>query len=157
MTAITSKPPSFHDATLLKLAREIAMDIRPIEAILETHAVPQSRWDEIQELPTFRSYLRQCLEEWNSATNTQERVRLKALSMVEESLPEFYARMHDQNENLPAKTELLKTIAKFAGVGGTVDTQGTGERLTVTINLGADQQLKIERDVTPQVIEGEAM
>lgn len=157
MTAITPKPPSFHDATLLKLAREIAMDIRPIEAVLETHGVAQSRWDEIQTLPVFQNYLRQCLEEWNSATNTQERVRLKALSMVEESLPEFYARMHDSGENLPAKTELLKTIAKFAGVGGAVETAGTGERLTVTINLGADQQLKIERDVTPQVIEGEAL
>lgn len=133
------------------------MDLRPLEDILVTHGVTQERWAEIQANPGFQSYLRQFVEEWQSATNTQERVRLKSLSMVEESLAEFYARMHDPNENLPAKTELLKTIAKFAGVGGQVDTGVSGEKLTVTINLGADNQLRIERDVTPQVIEGEAL
>lgn len=156
MAEITLSASSFNDTTMLKLAREIAMDIRPLEDILETHEIDQSAWMVISTHPQFQSYLRTCIEEWQSATNTAERVRLKSLAFVEEALPEFYARAHDPKENLTAKTEVLKTVARFAGVGGNVDHAVSGEKFSVTINLGNDQQLKIERDVTPQVIEGDA-
>jgi hypothetical protein len=141
---------------MLKLAREIAMDIQSIEDILKHHQVTDSQWEEIQQNPRFNSYLRGAVEEWQSATNTAERVKLKSMAFVEEALPEFFARAHDPKEPLAAKTEVLKTIAKFAGVGGSVDGALSGEKMIVTINLGADNQLRIERDVTPQVIDGEA-
>ena len=76
--------------------------------------------------------------------------------MVEEALPEFYARMHDPKEPLPAKTDVLKTIAKFAGVGGSdFNAAVGGEKLSVTINLGSDHQLRIEKEVTSKVIDHE--
>ena len=141
---------------MLKLAREIAMDIQPVEDILKHHEITGDQWEEIQQNPRFKGYLRGAVEEWQSATNTSERVKLKSMAFVEEALPEFYARAHDPKEPLSAKIEVLKTIAKFAGVGGSVEGALAGEKMIVTINLGADQQLRIERDVTPQVIEGEA-
>lgn len=158
MAAITQTSPSFNDVMLLKLAREIAMDIRPLDDVLVTHEVTPHEWAEIQSHPVFRSYLRSAIEEWNSATNTAERVRLKSLAFVEESLPEFYARAHDQQENLQHKIRVLEVVAKFAGVGGPMEGAVSGEKFTVTINLGADHQLKIEKDVTPQgnLIEGQA-
>jgi hypothetical protein len=156
MTANVGLPASNDEVVILRLAREIAMDIHPLEDILKRHEVTEGAWEDIQQNPGFKSYLRNAVEEWQSATNTAERVKLKSLAFVEESLPEFYARAHDPKEPLAAKTEVLKTIAKFAGVGGSVDGAVAGERMVVTINLGADQQLRIERDVTPQVIEGEA-
>jgi hypothetical protein len=157
MTEITSKESSFNDVILLKLAREVAMDMRDIPQILELHGVTQGEWEVISTLPRFQDYLRSSLEEWNSAANTADRVKLKSLAFVEEALPEFFARAHDPREALPAKVEVLKAVARFAGVGGSVDAGITGERLSVTINLGADQQLKIEKNITPQgnVIEGE--
>lgn len=157
MTAITKKEPSFNDVTLLKLAREISMDMRSVEEILELHEVSQEEWVVISIMPRFQSYLRQCIEEWNSAVNTAERVKLKSLAFVEEALPEFYARAHDPQESLNAKVEVLKTVARFAGVGGSVDSAVSGERLSVTINLGADQQLKIEKNITPTIIEGDML
>jgi hypothetical protein len=151
MAVLAVQQPSFNDSVLLKLAREIAMDIREIADILATYELDDAMWQEIQGNWTFKQYLRGAIEEWNSATNTQERVKMKALSMVEEALPEFYTRMHDKGESLQHKTEVFKTITKLAGLERTANDPGTGERLTVTINLGADQQLKIERDVTPKV------
>lgn len=151
MTAMTWQESSFNDAILLKLAREIAMDIRPIDEILKSYEVDTYAWDVIQQNFTFKGYLRGAIEEWNSATNTQERVRLKALAMVEEALPEFYGRMHDADEALQHKTEVLKTITKLAGLERQVGELGGGEKFTVTINLGADQQVRIEKDITPQV------
>ena len=143
------------DVMMLKLAREIAMDIQSIEDILKNQQVSAEQWEEIQRNQRFKSYLSNAVEEWQSATNTPERVKLKSMAFVEEALPEFFARAHDPKETLAAKTEVLKTIAKFAGVGGSVEGAVTGERMVVTINLGADNQLRIERDVTPQVIEGD--
>ena len=155
MADTTEIVPSFKEVTMLKLARELAMDIRPVEDILVTHEVTLEQWELISNHPVFKVYLRGAVEEWHSATNTPERVKLKSLSFVEESLPEFFARAHDAREPLAAKTEILKTIAKFAGVGGSVDGVIAGERMIVNINLGADHQFRIERDITPQVIDGE--
>lgn len=131
------------------------MDMRSVEDILVTHEVTQSQWEAIANHPVFQAYLRSAVEEWQSATNTQERVRLKSLSFVEEALPEFFARAHDPKETLAAKIEVLKTISKFAGVGGNVDGVIAGERMVVNINLGADHHLRIEKDF--RTIEGEAL
>lgn len=145
-----------HDhVTYLKLAREIAMDIRPLADILSAHEVLPSEWEEITKNPGFQGLLRGEIEAWQSATNTAERVKIKSLAFVEEALPEFYARAHDPKEPLSAKVEVLKTISKFAGVGQSIDGTNLGEKLTVTINLGTDHSLKIEKDVTAKVINHE--
>ncbi len=141
----------FDHVIFLKLAREIAMDIRPVEEILAAHSVSQDRWEKIQRVPHFQNLLKSEIESWQSATNTAERVRLKSLAFVEEALPEFYARAHDRREPLNSRVEVLKTVAKFAGIGGTVDGGVAGERLSVTINLGGDHSLKIEKNVTPTI------
>ena len=157
MTGLVVQTPSFDELTIVKLAREIAMDLRPIEDIVESLGISSPEWDAIQALPVFQDRVRTATEEWQSGMNTSERVRMKSLAFVEEALPEFFARAHDPKEGLAAKTEVLKTISKFAGIGGSVDGAGSGERMVVTINLGADHQLKVEKNVTPQVIEGQAL
>lgn len=153
MTDFTPTLIGSDHVTLLKLAREVAMDIKPLEDILDTHGVTLERWEQIKSLPAFQNLLRSEVEAWNAATNTAERVKIKSLAFVEEALPEFYARAHDPKEPLNSKVEVLKTISKFAGIGGSVDGMSAGEKLMVTINLGADQTLKIEKDVTSKVIE----
>lgn len=145
-----SRASSLDDNRLLKLAREVAMDIKPISDVLQMHELTPEDWDFVSEMPRFQSLLRMCVQEWSTATNTKERVTLKALAMVEEGLPEFYARMHDPKEALAAKVEVLKTVAKFAGVGNSVVSGSGSDRLVVTINLGEDRKLRIERDITPQ-------
>lgn len=148
-----TRPVSYNDLTMLKLAREIAMDIKPLEQILDMLGLSPASWAVIREDARFQGYLRRCVEEWEGAINTSERVKIKSLAFVEESLPEFFARAHDPKESLPAKTEILKTVARFANVGGSdFAGAGSGERLSVTINLGSDKQLRIERNITPSTI-----
>ena len=144
------------DLVMLKLAREIAMDIRPVEEILRAHSVSDASWETISGSARFREYLSSMIAEWESASNTSERVKLKSMAFVEEALPEFFARAHDKSEALPAKTEILKTVARLAGFGAPGDTASMGDRLSVTINLGADKQLRIERSSIPAIIEGTA-
>lgn len=155
MVEINGLLTGYTHVTYLKLAREIAMDLRPLPDVLTAHGVSQAEWEDISKHPPFQKLLQSEVEAWESAGNTAERVKLKSLAFVEEALPEFFARAHDRSELLSAKVEVLKTVSKFAGVGTAVDNTNLGDKLTVTINLGSDQMLKIEKDVTPKVIDHE--
>ncbi|MCK1742189.1 hypothetical protein IVA80_15295 [Bradyrhizobium sp. 139] len=141
----------------MKLAREIAMDIHPLESILKQYSIASDEWVALQRNGRFVALLSSAVEEWNSALNTHERVKLKAAAMMEEWLPELNNRLHDRDEALPAKIEGGKMLAKIAGMGERAQIEGSsGERFTVTINLGSGgQQLEFSKEVQPKVIEGE--
>jgi hypothetical protein len=157
MNAITTVTPSQAEVTLLKLAREIAMDIQPLDTILEAHQITRDQWESISKTPHFLRLLGSEAETWNTALNTHERVKLKAAAMIEEWLPELNNRMHDKLEGLPAKIEGGKLLTKIAGMGERViGSEGVaGERFVVTINLGEDVKLKFDKELPPKVIEGE--
>jgi hypothetical protein len=144
------------DVTLVKLARELAMDIHPLADILKAHQIEPKDWDYIQDLPRFQNLLETEVAQWNGALNTHERVRIKAAALVEEWLPELCERMHDRGETLNSKIEAGKLAARLAGMGLTgTGVSGGGEGLKVTINLGGDSQLTFEKSLPP-VIDGEA-
>lgn len=147
----------FNDLTFVKLARELALAINPLETILSHNQVTTEDWEQIKSHPRFLQYLEVETSNWGSALNTHERVKLKSAAMMEEWLVEAYARMTDPSENLNAKTEVAKLVSKLAGLGITnAAVEGAaGERFSVTINLGADNKLTFEKAVSPKVIEGE--
>ena len=62
------------------LAREIAMDIFDIPDILKLHQLSDVEWAKIQENPRFQAMLKSMILEWNSASNTRERVKVKVAS-----------------------------------------------------------------------------
>lgn len=156
MNDLTEARATMNELTFLKVARELARDIYPLETILKNFDVSGSQWELMQNHPSFKRLLQSEIEAWANAGNTHERVKIKAASLVEEFLPELYLRMHDPREALPAKIEAAKLARDLAGMGKTgVDASVAGEKFSVTINLGADQQLRIEKDVTPKVIDGE--
>lgn len=141
------------EVTLVKLAREIAADLHPIDDILSRHSITMDVWERIKLNPRFQHILEQEQMAWESALNTHERSRLKAASAIEEWLPEAYAKMHDPLEPLNAKTEVAKLVASIAGMGRTgVNAADPGSKFTVTINIGQADPIKIEKDVTPKVI-----
>jgi hypothetical protein len=153
MAAIVPITPVGNDALFVMLAREIAMDIHPLETILKNHEITQGRWQEIRNNARFIHLLQSQVEEWNGALNTAERVRIKALSCIEEALPEFFARMHAPDENLPAKVRALEVFGQLAGIGKSAQVSGNGgEKFSVTINLGQDQVLKVSAPATPPAV-----
>ena len=156
MAQVSVPDPTISEHILIKLAREIAMDIQPIDIILRDNGVDGERWEIIQANARFQMLLETETSAWGSALNTQERLRLKSASALEEWLPELFMRMNDRNENLNAKVEAGKLISRWAGVGGTgTQTMEGGEKFSVTINLGADNQIRIEKEVPYKVIDHE--
>lgn len=146
------------DALLVVLARELAMNLRPLDEILSAFHLTAEKFDRISETPRFTQLLQQHTLEWEAAANTHERTKLKASTMIEDWLPEAHRRLHDNAETLNSKTELAKLVTKLAGMGlDRADVANTGEKVSITINLGGDTKLKFEHNVTPKVIDADAI
>lgn len=138
----------------VQIAREIAINLNDIETILKHYSVSDSEWGKLQRSDRFKALVCEAVAEWNAANNTQERVKLKAAAMVEEWLPEANRLAHDSAQSLPGKVELMKLIKSLTSLGVIGTEGGAGEKFSVVINLGGDNKLKFEKNVTPQVIEG---
>jgi hypothetical protein len=145
----------YDDAKLVRLAREIAMGIRDLPDILTAHSLSQTEYDILIEAPHFRNLLASEVSAWDGALNTQERIKVKSGSLIEEYLPELYSRLQDRNEPLMAKIKAMELIGKFAGFGDRdIPAAGNpGDRVQVIINLGADVKLQYDKELPRQVID----
>lgn len=152
-------PANIDEALLLKLAREIAIDLTPLDDILSNHNIEPIQFEaHIKNNKRFNMLLKSELEAWGSATNTPERVRLKAAAMVEEYLPELYARLNDNREKLADKVKGLEVVAKLGDLGS-VNKGASGDladKVTITINLGNSEKLEYNKSLPPKVIEHDA-
>lgn len=147
---------TLQEIKIVKLAREIAMELRELDEILEMHCISKIDFERLKVNPHFVKVLSSEIASWQSAINTHERVKLKAGSMIEEWLPELYARLNDPKEDLMKKVKGGELVAKLAGLG-TSDPKAfdPADRVTITINLGEDKKLEFNKRLPPQVIEHE--
>lgn len=150
--------PVLPEEKLVQLAREVVMNIHPLHAILNRYMIEQSQYDvHVKDSPFFKRVVDQYRIEWESATSTSQRIKIKAQVALEDSLLTLAARMVNKDEDLGKATETAKLFARVAGVDGADKLQGTGEKVIIEINLGADTQIKFEKEPAALVIEGEAI
>jgi len=117
------------------LAREIACDIFPLADILKLHQLDDETWTRISQHPRFVAMLRQMTAEWNSASNTRERVSMKAATGLESMLEVYIRDINDPSIPLNQRVEAGKFLAKL----GELDTQVGGDtsgRFTIQLNIG---------------------
>jgi hypothetical protein len=147
----------YDDMKLVKLAREIAMGIKEIPDILFDNGLTQREFEELQTVSHFNKILASEIAAWGSAVNTAERVKLKAVSMLEEYLPELYSRLNDRGEPLMGKVKAMELVSKLAGFGDRdISAEGKpGDKVQVIINLGADNRLVYQKELPPKVIDHE--
>lgn len=148
-------PPSplqMSDTDLSRLAHEIARDIYPLEDILRQYQIdPVFFRDHVMNHERFKVFYVEAHALWNSASNAKERSALKASVMFEEWLPEANRLFHDQQQPMSSKNEMMKLIARVAGLDQIEKQQlgvAPGDRVVVNINLsagGASQPITIDK------------
>ena len=144
------------EINIVKLAREIAMDQRPLAQILQTHQIDARHWEQIKRQPYFTKVLSAEIEAWHSAVNTGERVKLKAAAMMEEFLPELWRRMLGPKEDLLKVVKGAELVTKLAGLNAEDKSSiNPSDKVVITINMGSDHKLQTVKQVTPQVIDHE--
>jgi hypothetical protein len=147
----------YEDRQFVRLAREIAMGMLEIEEILENFRISREEFEVIQKDPAFNKLLISELADWQGAGNTEQRVKVKSAALIEDYLPELYARLNDRHEPLLAKGHILKIIAQLASLGQPAGAQQLqpGDKVVVQINLGADANLRYEKRLPSKVIDHE--
>lgn len=144
-----------NDAKLLRrIAKDIAMDLKPIESILNESGVTVEWFESIQNTRLFQDFLTEETASWGSAPNTAERIRLKYLMITEEVAPNMFEALLDTKSPVAQRADLLKTVAKLAGLDrqGDSDAGSTG-RIKITINMGAERPLQVEHQMSAPTIE----
>jgi len=129
------------------LAREIAMDIFPIEQILELHRLEEPEWARIQANRKFQQILGDMVREWNATATTRERVRVKAASGLESTLEVYIRAITDDNIPLAQRVEAGKFLARLGELDGNKDVMGVGGN-GVTININTGHKPPVTIDVT---------
>lgn len=140
-------PLEFGDRRILQVAREIAIDIQPLEKILHSVGMTREEFNDVRQTEYFKNILVEETSKWNSAVNTHERVKIKASVVIEDYLEEAHRVLHDRNETLSGRAEIAKLLAKLAGMGMTNAEAGVGaEKIAITINMG-DQKVEVAREM----------
>lgn len=144
------------EVNVRRLAREISIGILTPDQILKLHGLSEDQWHELAASKGFQELLGEEMQLWQSGLNTKQRVELKTWAMLEEALPTLWGFIHSPDFNDAAKVSLIGALQKQVGIGQKDMQQNSGadSRISITINTGTEQ-VKIEREATPKVIEGE--
>lgn len=145
----------YDDDNMVLLAREIAMDIHPLEDILKRHNVGPADWDVLCRHPRFAGYLNDALVTWQSAMNAADRIKVKSLAAIEDWLLTAHELLHVKDGSLRDKVELAKLVARLAGVGEAKTDMPVGEKISITINMGDERVVAHKIAAAPVTIEHE--
>ena len=142
-----SSPSELFAVNLAQLAREIAMDIFPLDQILALHKLTDHQWEKIQDSQHFQRMLTSMITEWESAMNTRERLKAKAQTGLEMNLDSLVLDVSDLSIPLAQRVEAAKFLARIGEVDGSQGATGNG--FSITLNIG---KIPTHVDVAPSKV-----
>lgn len=149
MNATVQNPLSLGAISLARLARELAQDIFEPDQIRQAHSLTKEQFDKILEDPSFQKMLREMILDWQSASGTAERVKVKAATAVEVALDSFFKDLTDRSIPLNQRTDALKALMKLGELGEKDPITGVpGSGVSISINLGIPGQGQPPKTIT---------
>lgn len=94
------------DVLISQLAREVARDLMPTDAVLKRFRLDSQTYERVLDLPFFQHRLEEELAIWNGSDSNSIRARIaaKAATVIEESLMEVFDLVHDKSQPCPARS-----------------------------------------------------
>lgn len=117
------------------LVNEIAKDIIEIDDILSHVGITREEYIRLSTTRAFKEILTTAKVEWQGATNTAKRTKLKAAAIAEELLLTVFFAAKSTEEPLNSKTKALEAIAKIGGLGALEPAAGAGGAMGNVFNL----------------------
>ena len=140
-------PRKFNIEQALSVARKVAMNMGKLDNVLEECDLTTAAYEWLSKDPFYIDALAKATEEWRDIKSTQQRVILKAAAIVEDSLLVAGARLSNKLEPLEKVAQLTKVYADIAGLGKQQVGNATQERVTISIDFGADTKLLVEKTI----------
>jgi hypothetical protein len=128
------------EPTLLKLAREMVMNIRPYKQVFADFGIDETDYYAIVKNPYYIKAHEHLTQEWNATTSTADRIKSKSLAGLEVLLPKMIARAGSPTEHLSDMIDAAKHLARNAGIGEPGKENKPSDRFIISINLGADTE-----------------
>ena len=123
---------------IYELAIDIARQIFPIPLLLIKYNITEKELEELYNTSVFKEIIKQATGEWNAASSTHKRTKLKAAVIVEQTLPTLLESMVNTRESLAERVRALDTVAKIAGLNSGEGSGGpVGSTFKLSINLNA--------------------
>lgn len=137
-----------HEDISGSLVTELAMRIESPSEVFARHGYSEEQAAELLASSYFQAALKSAHEEWRSASNTEERVRLKSLIALEEMLPHQYAMGIDPDVSPAVRNETAKFFRQTAGMDKRDADVGSGNLFSLTMNFGGkEEKVVISQDV----------
>ena len=148
-----------------RLAREIARDLSPVDMVREKFGLSEEDYARLIKSPIFQMRLEEELAIWNASDSMSvaERIRVKAGTMIEESLFEVYEMIHDKNQPMVGKIRALEWASRMAGIGEDRNgaqaggLAGDASRINFNIFIGGEKQSFSVQPDQPKLVEGEVV
>lgn len=149
MSSPMTSPPTIVSAmpgdVTSKLALEIAAELSPAHEVIQRYGLSTSEFALVASTPKFRQLYKEARAYWGSDSNAKERIQAKATMLVEDSMLEMFAIIHNKTLAPAARIDSFKTLSKMARTSGDAKDEGAavGSQFSITIDLGgsnADNQ-----------------
>jgi hypothetical protein len=138
------------ETKLRYLINEIAKDVVEIDNILSHLNITRDEYLRIAGTRSFKEALVVAQTEWQGATNTHKRVKLKAAAIVEELIMKIFFACTQDDAPLNSKVKALETIAKIGGLGALEPAANTREgsmgnifNLQINYSEGSTEQVQL--------------
>src|SRR5215472_7561882 len=134
---------------IIQLASDLAKRYKDTNLVLRDYGISEHEYYELEQNEFFKKALAAEVLEWNRPMNSEQRCQLGARSLTEQVIPEIAKGALDEKQPLNARTDAARFLASIAGLGKKERAESDSDRVVITINLGADEKLKFDKQVKP--------
>jgi hypothetical protein len=131
-----------------RLAWEIAAEVSDVPTILVRYGISAAQFREKLKDQMFRTALREAKSLWKSDMNVQQRLRLKAAFLVEDSLLDVFKIIKNENSGAAAKLEAFEKLMKTADLNPkssqTPIPVGAGFKVNIIMGPSPTQKVTID-------------
>ncbi len=125
------------------IATALAAGLVTFEEVPGHFNVNPEVWDEFKFNPAFKRVYDEAKTIWSGDLNSSKRVKLKALAMLEDSLPVLHKIMYDDSIHVSNRLEAVKQTARLAGAEQQeAAAAGVGAPFRLEINIGTEDGMK---------------
>lgn len=119
-----------------QLAIELACEISDVPVILERHNLSATALKRKLRDPAFQNMFKQAKRVWQGDLSVEDRIKLKAQVLLEDSLLAIYSIVHDKELVPSARLDGFKSLAKVAHADQAEKAAGgTGQKVQININI----------------------
>lgn len=136
-TVATQAQSGLDQPKMAALAAELGAKLLPTEEILKRFGLDVIDLRKLLQDPQFRHMVSDFRREWNSPMSAKDRIKLKALLMVEDNLLTLHTLFNNAQTNPTARLSAFDQMVKLADAAPKKEgIEGGGGGFHLTLNLG---------------------